>query len=269
MGGWMKTGAASQQLAEQEAIEALKRKEEQGKMFRFYLKTGEEARITFVDGALNKDGYLTPPRFYEHTIQVAGKWEEYVCPEKTNPESGDKCPICASGDRPYLVSLFTVIDHREFKSKDGSKTYSDMPRLLALKPKGFEIVAHKAKKQGGLEGRTFDVARLGENATNTGDVWDFVEKKDIAELQAQFMRNVKDDKGNDTGKKETYFVQADYEEEIVFRTGDELRAMGLGVASAGGSTYSSANKNTGYVPPSQQYKDDNSATAGKDYSNEL
>lgn len=267
--GWMSTGAQSKKLAEQEAIEAQKRKEEQGKMYRFYLKTGEEARITFVDGALDGEGYLTPPRFYEHAIQVAGKWEDFVCPEKTNPESGDKCPICASGDRPYLVSLFTVIDHREIQSKDKTKTYKDMPRLLALKPKGFEIVAHKAKKQGGLEGRTFDVARLGENATNTGDVWDFVEKREMADLQAQFMRNVKDDKGNDTGKQETYFVPANYESEIVFRTGDELRGMGLGVASVGGGG-SSTGTSQGYVPPSQQYKEQaNPATQGKDYSNEL
>lgn len=264
---WLKTGQDSAKLAQQDAAEAQKRKEEQGKMYRFYLKHGEEARVTFVDGALDGEGYLTPPRFYEHTIQVAGKWEEFVCPEKTAPESGDKCPICASGDRPYLVSLFTIIDHREFQNKDKTKTYKDMPRLLALKPKAFEIIAHKAKKQGGLEGRTFDVARLGENAPNVGDNWDFVEKNAVEDLQKLYLRDVLDDKGNVTGKKETVFVPAEYEKEIVFRTGDELRQLGLGVAT--GFTGGAASTNTGYIPPSQQYQEPTSALAGKDYSNDL
>ena len=259
MSSWLKTGKESAALQKQEEVEAQKRKEEQGKMFRFFIKQDEEARITFVDGALDGNGYLTPPRFYEHGIKVAGKFETYACPEKTAPESGDKCPICASGDRPYLVSLFTIIDHREIPSNDGTKTYKDTPKLLALKPTGFELIAHKAKKNGGLAGKTYDVSRLGENAVATGDVYDFVESNTIEDLQEKYKRETSDGKGNKVVK--SFFVPADYEKEIVFRTGDELRELGLGVVTASkGSTKS----DKAYTPPSQQYIEDN-----KDYSAEL
>ena len=59
----------------------------------------------------------------------------------------------------------------------------------------------------------------------------------------------------------TFFVPANYEEEIVFRTGDELRELGLGVATA---SQGSVTSNKPYTPPSQQYAEDN-----KDYSKEL
>src|SRR5947209_7977676 len=115
---FIKTGAESAALAQQAAVEAERKKEQQGKLYRFWLKDNEEARITFIDGELNADGYLTPPRWYEHNLFLNGSWNNYfVCPEKTLPESKDSCPICESGDRPSLVAAFTIIDHRTYVGK--------------------------------------------------------------------------------------------------------------------------------------------------------
>lgn len=225
---FLKTGAASAQMAQKEAIEAEKRKEEQGKMFRFWLGENEEAKITFVDGDLSAEGFLLPPRYYEHNMYLNGNWNNYfVCPEKTNPDSGEVCPICASGDRPALVALFTIIDHRTFQSKDKTKTYSNTRKLLVVKSQTFEMLNKIALKRNGLAGCTFDVSRVGDKAAAVGSMFDFTEKRSIVELQAVFMETKTDPKTN-VKTSGTYFLPADYENEIIYRDAAQLAKMGLG-----------------------------------------
>jgi hypothetical protein len=232
---FLKKGKESVQIAEKEAVLQEQRKEEQGKMWRFWMKLGEDAKVTFADGDLDAEGFLVPPRFYEHDCMISGQVQHFVCPEKSNPESGDKCPICASGDRPSLVAAFTVLDHREFKStKDQNKTHKDRPKLLIAKPKSFEMLAKIAHKRGGLAGATFDVSRLGDKDPQIGGMYDFTEKTDIAVLQERYTVEVKDPKTN-VVTKVCNFKPADYESEIIFRTGDELRKLGhWGAQMAGG-----------------------------------
>lgn len=253
---WMKKGEDSVKLAQQAEAEAEKRKQEQGKMFRFWLKEGEDVRITFVDGALTSEGFLMPPRYYEHQLFLNGSWNnQYVCPEKTNPESGEKCPICEGGDRPSLVALFTVIDHREFKGKN-DVVYRDTPKLLVAKAQTFELLNKIAVKRGGLAGCTFDVSRMGDKAASVGSMFDFVEKHDVDVLKKEFTRKVKDDKGKETGEVASVFVPADYETEIVYRTADELRSLGFGKGGVGGAPKAAG----------QQSGNDGGTT---DYSNQL
>lgn len=231
---WLKKGADSAKLQQQEEAAAEARKAEMGKMRRFFLKDKEEARITFVDGELSAEGFLLPPRFYEHFVEHAGRSDNFVCPEKTNPESGEKCPICEMGDRPSLVALFTIIDHRQFKGKDGT-IYQDTPKLLAAKPLTFEILNKIAIKRGGLAGVTFDVSRVGDKAAAVGSMFDFVEKHtDIEALQQAFQREVRDPKTGKVLGTETSFKPADYETEIVFRSEADLRKLGFGKSSVGG-----------------------------------
>lgn len=223
---WLKKGADSAKLAQKEEAEAQKRKEEQGKAFRFWMKEDEEARITFVDGDLGSEGFLLPARYYEHNLKINGKWNNFfVCPEKTHPDSGEKCPICEGGDRPSLVALFTIIDHRAFKSKDGQKTYSDTAKILAAKPATFELLNKIAVKRHGLAGATFDVSRIGDKAAAVGSMFDFLEKHNVEELKKNYVREFTVD-----GKKVTksIFVPFDYEKEIVYRSETELRKMGFG-----------------------------------------
>lgn len=259
---WMKTGADSAKVAEQEAAEQKARAEAQGTTWRFFLKESEEARITFVDGDLIETEVgkiLAPPRYYEHNLQINGKWgNTYVCPEKTMPDAGYHCPICAGGDRPSLVALFTIIDHREVKGKN-DKVYKDSKRLLVAKPNSMEILAKIAVKRGGLAGCTFDVSRMGENSAAIGSMFDFVEKNDLAVLQTAFTEEIEVN-----GKKVVVskFVPVEYDKEIVFRTPEELIKLGLGKPVISGA-------GTGMVNPGGQ-NGKGSVLAGKNnYAAEL
>jgi len=228
---WMKTGEASAQMAEQAKAEAEKRKSEIGKMYRFWLKEKEECRVTFVDGDLQTTPsglFLIPPRYYEHGIFRKGQAPEYYpCPEKNDPENGGKCPICEDPKQyATLVALFTIIDHRVFTDKNG-KEHTNQPRLLAAKAKTFELLAKIAQKRGGLAGATFDVSRLGEKSESVGDMFDFVGKTPLDVLRAKYVREVIDPKTN-VKTMETYFKAPNYEEEITFRTAEELRKLGFG-----------------------------------------
>jgi len=226
---WIKTGAQSVSAAKQDEVEAQARKDGAGKMFRFWLKEKEEAKITFVDGDLQKtEGgtVLAPPRYYEHTVNLGGKWTNFVCPEKTSPEAGDKCPLCSAGDRSTLVALFTIIDHRSYTGKN-DKVYVDQARLLVAKPITMEMLTKIALKRGGLAGCTFDVSRMGDNSASVGSMFDFLEKNPIETLQQEYVHEV-EEKG--VKKMVSYFVAPDYEQEVVYRTGEELQAMGLGKA---------------------------------------
>jgi hypothetical protein len=243
---WLKQGADSAAIAKQEQVEAELRKEEQGKMFRFFIKEGEEAAVTFVDGELSKDGFLVPPRYYEHNLYLNGRWgNTFVCPQKTTPHLNDTCPICASGDNPTLVSLFTIIDHREFTGvKDPSKKYKDTQKLFVAKKGTMEILNKIAIKRGGLAGATFDVTRSGDKSPAVGSMFDFVKKTPVEELVQQYMREYTDPKTNVKSSK-SIFVPANYEVEIVFRTGEELTKMGLGSPNVSGySTPAAASQGT-------------------------
>jgi hypothetical protein len=228
--GWMATGESSVAAAEQDKAEYERRKEEQGKAFRFWLEPGEEARITFVDGQLfeTKAGMvLLPARYHEHNLFLNGRWgHHFVCPEKTAPGQGFKCPICESGDRPTLVALFTIIDHREFKGKN-DKVYKDDPKLLVLNPMAFEQLNALAQKIGGLAGSTWDVSRVGEKSPRTGNNFFPQGKTPLDELYKKYLVEQKDPKTN-LSTWVSKFKVLDYEQEIIFRTDDQLRAMGLG-----------------------------------------
>ena len=253
---WMKTGAESAKVAEQDAQEKKAWQEAQGSTWRFFLKEGEEARITFVDGDLvdsEVGKILGPPRYYEHNLQINGKWgNTFVCPEKTMPGSGYHCPICAAGDRASLVALFTIIDHREFKGKN-DKVYKDSKRLVVAKPNTMEILTKIALKRGGLAGCTFDVSRMGENSAAIGSIFDFVEKNEINELQAAFTEEIEVN-----GKKAVVskFTPVEYDKEIVFRSPEELVALGVGKPVISGA-------GTGMVNPGGQPSKGSSVLGGK------
>lgn len=222
---FLKTGAESAKLAQKAALEADMRKQEQGKMFRFFMKEKEEARITFIDGELNAEGHLVPPRYYEHNKYMNGTWNNFfLCPEKTNPDLNEKCPLCEDGERPALVALFTIIDHRQVQSKDKTKTYKDTKRLLVAKPQTYELLNKHAMKRGGLAGCTFDASRIGDKSAAVGSLFEFVEKNDIAALSALYMVEKIDPKTN-IKTKVTNFTPADYDKEITYRTSVQLREI--------------------------------------------
>jgi len=222
---WFKTGKAAQEAVADADRKTEEKREASSRTWRFYLKEGEEGRITFVDGELDADGLLMNPVFKEHNLMQNGKYGNfYICTSDSEP-----CPICEGGDEPSLVQAFTIIDHREIKSKDQTKTYTNMRRLFVAKRNVMKLLQSKASKQTGLTGCTFDVMRTSANAPNTGDSFDFVEKNSVDELRAFFTKE------DDKGKKETYFLPVNYAEEFSYHDAKELRKMGFGAGAPVGA----------------------------------
>lgn len=210
---WAKRGSSAMAEMEKHEKELEVQKEMNKRMWRFWVADGEEARITFIDGDLLPDGSIDFFMYYEHNLMLNGKWgNTFVCTKDQEP-----CPICAENDKASFVGVFTVIDHREFKGKDG-KVYKDTVKLFVCKRETIKQLQMLGGKRGGLAGCTFDVARTGDKSPAVGSLFDFIEKTPVEELRAKYVR-----KNPDTGKMETFFVPAVYESECVYRTAEELR----------------------------------------------
>lgn len=220
---WMKKGADAAAAFELDAQEQQMKYEQSKKTWRFWIKEGEEARITFVDGGLTKEGFLDVVSFKEHRLLRNGSWNNFfVCTKETE----GVCPICEDGDLPARVALFTVIDHRKVtgkkKAADGSSiTYQDVPKLFVAKTDTLKLLTSMGQKRGGLQGCTFDVMRIGNRAPSVGSQFDFIEKQALTLLKTKYFK-VED------GKKVTLFKPLDYEKEITYLSADELRQLGFG-----------------------------------------
>ena len=179
---------------------------------------GEDFRITFLDGDLGDDGLLDHGGSWEeHTVQHAGKWDNYVCVE--HGAGSDPCPICNGGDNPSMVFVLSVIDNTEYQRQDGTTT-KDRRKLYVFKRTTLKTLDKLAKKRGGLTGCVFDVTRVGQKSPNVGDMFDFVEKLSPDELAEKYGS---DDEGNPK------WAPFKYAEVIKYRTAEELINMGLGV----------------------------------------
>lgn len=218
---YLKRGNAARQALEHAEAQAELRKQEAGRLWRFWVAEGKEKRITFLDGDLDEAGMLDIPLYDEHAIRVNGSIEYFVCTAET--DQTQPCPLCEAGDRPSLVGAMTIIDHSEHKVQKGpnaGKLIKNTRKLFVAKRNTIQILASLAAKRGGsLAGCTFDAMRQGDKSPNVGSQFDFVEKfesyDDIAEKYGLKLEDVQ---------------PANYEEEIRYRSPEELIALGLGKA---------------------------------------
>jgi hypothetical protein len=215
---FMKKGAAGEQLTKQvEADTAARRAAGGNSIFRFYLKDGAEAKITFLDGELSESGLLDVPRYWEHQLQIGGNWKNWFpCTKDEEP-----CPLC-DVKQPSLVYALTIIDHRKWV--DGKDTTHEHERKLFIcKGDTYKRLNKIAAKRGGLAGCTFDVSRIGDKAENVGNDFDFVEQLTPKKVAKKYGLEK-------SGKDENNKVAApyDYDEVIKYRTAEELRELGLG-----------------------------------------
>lgn len=229
MSSWLNQGAASAKALQAEKMKQEARAAEVGKLNRFWVNAGEEARITFVDGTLATEGVnkncLTFASYYEHHLQLNGQWGNYFCCLHSDGQSS--CPLCEEGHKASFVGALTIIDHREIKSKDGTKVYKDQKKLFIATANTLTILQQLAAKRGGLVGCTFDVYRASKTDARVGSTFDFIEKNSVEDLQDQFKVKDKD------GKEVTYFTPADYEKELPYKPEEELRKLGFGIKSVG------------------------------------
>jgi len=228
---FLKKGKAAKELLAYEEAQAELRRQEAGRMWRFWMPDGEDRQITFLDGALDDDGMLDIYMFYEHSLRLNGKVENFVCTaavDETQP-----CPICESGDRASFVGVMTVIDHSEQKIKSGpnaGKVISNTRKLFVAKQSTIKQLTKIAAKRGGLTGCTFDVSRTGHQSPSVGNQFDFVQKFDSYEEIAEAC-----------GLKVEDVQPANYEEEIRYLSPEQLIELGVGKALVGPGLYKGSN----------------------------
>lgn len=212
--GWMKKGSAAKNALQKEEAIAEQKKDEQGKLRRFWVPVDGESTITFLDGNLDAEGMLDNPIFYEHQVNMNGSWKNwFLCTQDEEP-----CPVCEGGSDPYLAGVFTVIDHNEYKASNG-KVYKDQKRLFVAKRGTLKVLQKLAAKRDGLAGCTFTVSRSNDKSAGVGDLFDFEQKRTPKQLL-------------DTYGAEAC-TPANYEEEFKYRTAKELRAIGFGTMVPG------------------------------------
>lgn len=215
---FFKKGAAAKEALQKEEAAAELRAADKGKLWQFWMTAGEARQITFLDGDLDEDGMLDIQMFYQHQLRVNGNWEKFVCTAEA--DQSQPCPMCESGDRPALVGVMTVIDHTEHKIKKGAnagKTVRNQRKLFVAKQGTLRLLTTMAVKRGGLAGCLFDVTRTGDDEANVGNVFDFTHKFESAdEIANQFDMKVED------------VVPASYEDEIKYRSPEELIELGVG-----------------------------------------
>ena len=221
---WLKKGNAATKAYAEEEAKAQARAEEAKLLWRFYCKPGEDGVITFLDGNLDKDGHLDCPVFSEHSVLVAGDRKNFICTDEDDPTQ--PCPICAKGDKASFVGVLTVCDHRPHiiqKGANAGKTIVNTRKLFVAKRTTLLLLAKKAAKQGGsLAYCTFDVSRQTDKDAAVGNQFDFTVKYPNAVAFAQAY-----------GLKIEDAQPAIYENELRYRTPEDLIALGVGNAFVG------------------------------------
>lgn len=220
-------GAAAREEMDRAQRRQKERRERAGSMRRFFLKPGEERRITFLDGGFDEDGMLDVPYFYEHTVPYEARFENVFCTAKNeSPTDGrtEACPLCEQNDEPAYVGYFTIIEHLEepWEDSDGNK-HEYNRRIFPAKLQTLNKLQKKATKLAeregfdGLVGVTFDVSRSGDRVARVGDDFDFVGHHTFEELGEEL-------------EKPEHAKPSAYEDEpeLKWRTAEEIHEMGLG-----------------------------------------
>ena len=191
-----------------------KARQDENAIRRFWVKRGGERRVTFLDGVLDNDGELEMVTYYEHNLYMNGHWRNFFVCAGTEEEP---CPICEEGKQPSMVAAFTVIDHTPYTDRNG-KEHGDQKMLLVAKRQTQQILEAIAVKRGGLAGVTFDIMRVDEDQSPAvGTMFDFIEKREIADVIT------------------AYGPPIDYEKELNYKTADQLRKAGFGIANKVGN----------------------------------
>ena len=179
----MKIKRGFKAVKEEEKRREEERKNRQGKLWRVFFpkNAGDDFEIPI--------RFLTdePICYYEHTKNVAGKWQNYLC-------VGEGCPHCADGDKPRFVGAFLVIDRTEFeydeKDDKGNKTGKkiqgkDRLKLLVRGQTDLASLDRLNSKYGLLD-RDWAVYKTG---SGTSTKWNF-DRGDVDEWTEEELQNI-------------------------------------------------------------------------------
>jgi len=184
---WYDTGEDAEKVHDDEEARREKARAD-GSIHRFWMPAPRKdddgvmqdsvARITFVDDVTHPiHKFKTPFVYMEHQLFLDGSWKNwYTCPKK---QLGS-CPLCESGNVPYLASAFTIIDHSEWSARDGT-LHKDEVKLYIAKSKVLKVLRRAAAKKKGLRGWLVEVMRTSGKSPNTGDQFDFEERSKLSD----------------------------------------------------------------------------------------
>ena len=226
--GYLKTGSAVHSEYEKVDKQDQVREEQARSPYRnrFWLPENKSAKMTFLDGFMDKTGLLQTVSYWEHQVELNGTWRNwFVCVSEEEP-----CPICEERSRPSFVSVFTVIDHSQFTDGEGHLREHER-KLFIAKKDTFKLLQQMASNRGGLAGNQFEVSRIGSKAAAVGSNFDFIRKYKYEELLAE-CTGMKP-KGEDGDKKVARPYE--YERIILYKKAHELKEMGFGGMPAVGS----------------------------------
>lgn len=184
---------------------------------------GDDFSLTILDGGLNEDGFLDGAYWAEHTCFIGGRYENFVCIAEQEP-----CPICESNENASMVLGLTVVDWTPFTFKQGPRAGLTIPcslKALICKQTTMKVLQKQATKRGGLEGCMFEVSRSSDKSPAVGDMYEFVEKYPISDIQEEINKRCKE-AGVDPFKAEPIDF-AQFLEPICFDA-KQLRQRGFG-----------------------------------------
>jgi hypothetical protein len=231
---WLKTGEAAKQAQKVEEMRQQQAKEAANRMRRFRLKDGKEARITFLNGLIDKDGILEIPKWYEHEVQVNGFYKKFTCTAEV--EQDVPCPLCAANDKPDYVGCATIINHTPYIIQNGEnagKTIENQRQLFVGKLGTIAGLSKIAIKRGGLKGLTMDVSRTGDKKPNVGDVFDVVDQvTNWNQFRAKYNLKPEDIEPANLYEENPYIPAADL---IALGIGKALGGPGTGAQKATGA----------------------------------
>lgn len=225
-GSFLKTGKSAKKLMDRAEAEYKARKDRASQAWRFWLKPDEDAYITFLDGRIDPDtGILDIPYANEHREKIDGRYEDVLCTEDNEP-----CPLCAAGSKKSFVGYLSIIDHRPREYEKDGKTVKvkHTRRLFVAKSESLKQLTKMAeKREDGLAGSTYEVSRTGDKKAAIGDLFDYSSTHSAKEIKEEF---------GDDGEV------LDYDENITYRTAEELLDLGLGKGVEGIGSFKSEKK---------------------------
>jgi hypothetical protein len=130
--------------------------------YRVWIKPNAEITVIYLDD----EGFT----FQEHAVQNGDRWEQYSCLGSNNG-----CPLCASGNRAYSITLFSIIDCSRWVSTKG-EVHENEKKIHAVKSHSALTLLNKKERWGGLVGKKVILSRKGEKDSAAGSDFEPVMK---------------------------------------------------------------------------------------------
>lgn len=174
---WVRTGNEAVQFSQAVNYQEEQRRAEQRergywpKRFRMPWRPGPTGRdnmgrVIFLDA-------VPGPRYWEHALRNPDTGFDDLY--EPCPHEWESCPLCASGGKPYVVGLFTVLNMNGYMKKDkatGRVTEHVHPtkELFAVKKRYLATFDRLVEEYGSMRGLEVRLVRNGDKSAVHGEI---------------------------------------------------------------------------------------------------